>query len=96
MKQFVKKKLKLVRKNSIVKHLDIVQNLINLVNDLHYKNGRKYRGWPAYGQSKLANLIFAKELAKRLKEQKHDHVTAVSVSPGIIRTNLWRYTNFFL
>jgi NAD(P)-dependent dehydrogenase (short-subunit alcohol dehydrogenase family) len=67
-----------------------------VLNDLHYKNGRKYRGWPAYGQSKLANLIFAKELAKRLKEQKHDHVTAVSVSPGIIRTNLWRYTNFFL
>ncbi len=60
------------------------------VNDLHYnKGGRPYKGWPAYGQSKLANLLYAKELADRLENTK---VTAVSVHPGVIQTNLWRYS----
>lgn len=58
-------------------------------DDLHYKKGRRYAGWPAYGQSKLANILFPKELADRLKE-KSPHVTAVSVHPGVIQTNLWR------
>jgi retinol dehydrogenase-12 len=60
------------------------------VNDLHYKNGRSYRAWQAYGQSKLANLLFAKELADRLAESS-PNVTAVSVHPGVIQTNLWRF-----
>lgn len=58
-------------------------------DDLHYRKGRRYAGWPAYGQSKLANILFSKELADRLKE-KSPHVTAVSVHPGVIQTNLWR------
>lgn len=57
------------------------------LNDLHYKNGRTYKGWPAYGQSKLANLLFAKELADRLENSP---ATAVAVHPGVIQTNLWR------
>jgi NAD(P)-dependent dehydrogenase (short-subunit alcohol dehydrogenase family) len=60
------------------------------VNDLHYKNGRSYRAWQAYGQSKLANLLYAKELADRLAESS-PNVTAVSVHPGVIQTNLWRF-----
>ena len=42
----------------------------------------------AYGQSKLANLLEAKELADQLVSTK---VCAVSVHPGIIRTNLARH-----
>lgn len=34
------------------------------LDDLHYKK-RKYSNWKAYGQSKLCNALFAKELAKR-------------------------------
>jgi len=60
-------------------------------SDLHYKNGRKYAGWEAYGQSKLANLLFAKGLADRLKGTP---LTAVSVHPGVIHTNLWRASMF--
>lgn len=57
-------------------------------NDLHYKNGRAYGyGWPAYGQSKLANLLFAKELADRLA---NTNITVVAVHPGLIQTNLWK------
>ena len=34
------------------------------LEDLHFKH-RKYSPWKAYGQSKLCNVLFAKELAHR-------------------------------
>jgi WW domain-containing oxidoreductase len=46
-----------------------------------------YRPWVAYGQSKFANLLFAKELARRLAGTGK---TANAVHPGVIRTNLSR------
>src|SRR5688572_32142998 len=46
-----------------------------------------YNPWSAYGQSKLANLLFTKELAKRLSGTRK---TANAVHPGVIRTNLTR------
>lgn len=49
---------------------------------------RDYAPWKAYGQSKLANLLFAKELARRFAGTKK---TANAVHPGVIRTNLWRH-----
>ncbi|HTA92371.1 MAG TPA: SDR family oxidoreductase [Polyangiaceae bacterium] len=48
---------------------------------------RKYSPWTAYGQSKLANLLFAKELAKHLKGTQK---TANALHPGVIKTNLGR------
>jgi NAD(P)-dependent dehydrogenase (short-subunit alcohol dehydrogenase family) len=50
---------------------------------------RKYEGWEAYAQSKLANVLHAKSLAKRLAGTG---VTAVSVHPGWVRTNLIRHS----
>ena len=46
-----------------------------------------YRKWPAYGQSKLANLLFAYELQRRLAAAG---ATAISVAahPGYAATNL--------
>ncbi len=58
-----------------------------ICSDLHYNKGREYRGWEAYGQSKMANILFAKGLADELAGS---HVTSVSVHPGVIQTNLWR------
>jgi NAD(P)-dependent dehydrogenase (short-subunit alcohol dehydrogenase family) len=49
-----------------------------------------YRPWTAYGQSKLANLLFAKELARRFSGSRR---TANAVHPGVIRTNLQRHLN---
>jgi WW domain-containing oxidoreductase len=46
-----------------------------------------YSPWAAYGQSKLSNLLFAKELSRRLKDSKQ---TANAVHPGVIYTNLGR------
>lgn len=40
-----------------------------------------------YGQSKLANILFIKELAKQ-----YPQITAVSVHPGIVNTELYRST----
>ena len=57
-------------------------------DDLHFEQ-RKYDGWTAYAQSKLANVLHAKQLAKRLEGSG---VTAVSVHPGWVRTNLMRFS----
>ncbi|MCO4745149.1 MAG: SDR family oxidoreductase [Proteobacteria bacterium] len=53
-------------------------------DDLNFES-KTYDGWEAYAQSKLANLLHAKGLAKRLEGT---NVSAVSVHPGWVRTNL--------
>ena len=52
-------------------------------DDLHYER-KPYSAMAAYAQSKLANLLHAKELARRLEGAD---VTAYSVHPGWIRSN---------
>jgi retinol dehydrogenase-14 len=51
--------------------------------DLHGE--RKYSGVGAYNQSKLANIMFTYELARRLGGSG---VTATALHPGVVRTNL--------
>src|SRR4028119_830399 len=46
---------------------------------------KKYRGAKAYGQSKLANVLFTYELARRLEGTG---VTANCLHPGVVGTNL--------
>ena len=62
------------------------------VSDLHYTGvkGRKYAAWPAYAQSKAANILFAKGLARKLQNSKYPQIAVVSLHPGEIQTNLWR------
>jgi NAD(P)-dependent dehydrogenase (short-subunit alcohol dehydrogenase family) len=48
---------------------------------------RSYHRWPAYGQSKLANLLFALELDRRLRATDAD-VLSVAAHPGYTATNL--------
>lgn len=50
---------------------------------------RGYSAQGAYGQSKLANLLFAKQLARRFA-QAGSTKTANAVHPGVIKTGLWR------
>lgn len=52
-----------------------------------------YNSLSAYGQSKLANILHANELARQLKEDRVE-VTANSVHPGLIATNLFRQYSF--
>lgn len=49
---------------------------------------RSYDPWQRYGQSKLANILFARALDRRLRGRGQ---MAVSLHPGVIRTNLGRH-----
>ncbi len=51
---------------------------------------RRYSPWPAYGQSKLANLLFTLELQKRLLGVGEERATTIAVAahPGSTRSNL--------
>ncbi|MEZ4317617.1 MAG: SDR family NAD(P)-dependent oxidoreductase [Myxococcota bacterium] len=60
-------------------------------DDVSFEKG--YTGWTAYGQSKLANLLFAKHLATRLPQPNQ---RACSVHPGVIWTNLGRHMPGFV
>jgi NAD(P)-dependent dehydrogenase (short-subunit alcohol dehydrogenase family) len=53
-------------------------------DDIQFKK-RPYSGIKAYSQSKLANILFTKELARRLKGS---NVTANCFHPGAVRTGL--------
>ena len=48
---------------------------------------RRYRAWPAYGQSKLANLLFTSEL-QRQAEAAGLGLRAMAAHPGFALTNL--------
>lgn len=61
------------------------------LDDLNYSK-RSYSQWGAYGQSKLANILFSKELARRLNEEGlGDKIVTYSLHPGVIQTNLTRH-----
>ncbi len=54
-------------------------------DDLNWENG--YSRWPAYGRSKLSNLLFTLELSKRAAAAG-SHLIAASSHPGFAATNL--------
>jgi len=55
-------------------------------DNLSGENG--YKPFAAYGQTKLANALFARELARRYADT---NVTSNSLHPGMVATNLARY-----
>ncbi len=56
------------------------------LDDLNWKT-RRYSAWPAYGQSKLANLVFTSELQRRL-DTVGSSLRALAAHPGFSHTNL--------
>ena len=52
-----------------------------VLDDLNFEK-RRYGAWASYGQAKLANLLMASELARRLKEEG-SAVEAFSLHPGL-------------
>jgi len=60
------------------------------LDDLKWEHGDSQR-WRAYGQSKLANLLFTLELQRRLREAGSD-VRALAVHPGYAATKLQQRT----
>ena len=68
--------------------------IVIVASDAHYRgtirfddlqSERRYGGWKAYTQSKLANVLFAQELARRLPAGE---VTVNSLHPGAVGTKL--------
>jgi NAD(P)-dependent dehydrogenase (short-subunit alcohol dehydrogenase family) len=67
------------------------------VASLAHRNGRiewdnlegekSYSPWGAYNMSKLANILFARELDRRAREA-HSTLMSVAVHPGVSRTNI--------
>jgi NAD(P)-dependent dehydrogenase (short-subunit alcohol dehydrogenase family) len=55
-------------------------------DDLNWER-KPYRAWRAYGQSKLANLLFTSELQRRLSDAG-SAVLAMAAHPGYAATNL--------
>ncbi|KAK3267785.1 hypothetical protein CYMTET_23680 [Cymbomonas tetramitiformis] len=74
--------------------------IINVSSSAHYMNSmdledpnfekRRYNNWLAYGQSKLANVLFTYELNARLNASGAP-VTANTLMPGTVNTELSRY-----
>jgi NAD(P)-dependent dehydrogenase (short-subunit alcohol dehydrogenase family) len=59
------------------------------ISDPEFKN-KAFNPAKAYGQSKLANVLFTRELSARLKET---NVTVNCLAPGWVNTGLFRYSN---
>ncbi|MEZ4396441.1 MAG: SDR family oxidoreductase [Candidatus Krumholzibacteriia bacterium] len=73
--------------------------VVIVASDAHYRgrvdlddlqSARRYDGWRAYRASKLMNLLFAMELARRLAG---DALTVNACHPGVVRTGLLRRGN---
>jgi NAD(P)-dependent dehydrogenase (short-subunit alcohol dehydrogenase family) len=60
------------------------------LDDLNWER-RPYQRWAAYGQSKLANLLFTLELQRRLAAARSP-VRAMAAHPGYAATNLQSHT----
>ncbi len=71
--------------------------IVNVASDAHkgasidfddVLGKRRYSPWRAYKQSKLANILFTYELARRLEGTS---VTVNALHPGFVRTNIFRH-----
>ncbi|CAK4072353.1 unnamed protein product [Aphanomyces euteiches] len=56
----------------------------------------KYFSWKWYGQSKIANIFFARELSRQLRERGVNNVYVNVLHPGVINTELVRHMFWLL
>ena len=56
----------------------------------NFRLEKSYHNWREYGQSKLADLIFALEFEKRLRNNGYQ-IMSLAAHPGFSKTNLQKY-----
>jgi NAD(P)-dependent dehydrogenase (short-subunit alcohol dehydrogenase family) len=60
--------------------------------DVDNLNGEKsYGAWSSYSSSKLTNVLFTRELQRRADDADLDWLSATTLHPGVVNTDLWRY-----
>jgi NAD(P)-dependent dehydrogenase (short-subunit alcohol dehydrogenase family) len=67
-------------------HLSSIMHNLGKIDFSSFKGRKRYSGTSAYGQSKLANLLFSNELAKRLPAS----ITSNAVHPGGVDSDIYR------
>ena len=87
--------LNLLKKSSEsrVINLSSAAHALGKVNRLFQKKNTKLSDMGAYGDGKLANVLFTKGLAKY---EKDSSITAYSVHPGVVKSNFGSDMNGFL
>lgn len=83
--------LKSTENSRVVNVSSVASNRGNLnLEDLNWEN-RKYMKWNAYGDSKIANIHFTRELGKRFEKNGISTISA-ACHPGWTATDLQRHT----
>lgn len=82
--------LDLIKKSSPSRIVTVSSNIYRLgtIQKDDLQSEKSYHRWEAYSQSKLANILFSRELARRLVGTG---VTANSLHPGAVSTDLLRH-----
>jgi NAD(P)-dependent dehydrogenase (short-subunit alcohol dehydrogenase family) len=83
-------------KNSPNARVVTVASMVHIAGEIHFEDinlDKKYNKYEAYFQSKLANVLFTRELSKRLS---HTNIKAYCLHPGLVRTELTRHWGGFL
>lgn len=62
----------------------------DFLNNLNSEKNYEGRGWGAYGQSKLENILFTEELQRRADAAGLNWLTVTSLHPGVVGTDIWR------
>lgn len=73
---------------SRIVNLSSIVHVFGRINKKDLNGDQFYNSWFAYAQSKLANILFTRELARRLKGTG---VTANSLHPGLVYTGLHKH-----
>jgi NAD(P)-dependent dehydrogenase (short-subunit alcohol dehydrogenase family) len=89
--------LNLLKKSSNARIIN-VSSTAHKAGKIHFENinlrNNAYSPLKAYSQSKLANILFTRELAKRLG--KNSNIKVYCLHPGVVRTDIMRHISAFL
>jgi NAD(P)-dependent dehydrogenase (short-subunit alcohol dehydrogenase family) len=58
-----------------------------------FESVQEYEGWASYSGTKLENVMFTRELQNRADAAGLDWFTTVSLHPGLVGTDIWRYSS---